>query len=474
MIIKTNKKKAIIIIAFLCIMILSCVIALVLKQDQNSKEDNEKKEPTITEKNEEQKEEHSEENEDFITPEEPPIDNSNEENNAQPDQEKTEENQNNNSNNTGNNNNNSNNSSNNTGNSNNNSSNTNNNNNSNNENTNTDNENTTQPEESTSPVEVTSTNINLNNYDSDIIIKKDGTYTLSGTLKYTVYVKGDSKITLNLNGATIKSKTDSAIANIDTNELIINLNKGTNNTLSDGIVESEHDGCIFSYGKITIEGTGNLTVYGNQVDGEGIATKNSKIAINNGNIKIYSVDDGINTGGIGGTISINGGNLFVEAGGDAIDSNQDIVINNGVITLIGGSSGMNSSIDADNGYEINGGTIVALGSEQLEKPTNATQNTLLFQLNEAIPSKTLVTLLDSEDNVITSFKVNDKFRTIIISSDKLVNGKYYLYTGGTNSGTISNGLYTGGTYTKGELVSIDDINEFIIENKITSYKESGK
>lgn len=464
MIIKTNKKKAIIIIAFLCIMILSCVIALVLKQGQNSKENSEKEEPTIIEKNDENKEEHNNENEEIILPEEPTIDNNNQENNKQ-EQETPVENENNTpQNNTGNNSSNSNNNT-----SNNNSSNSNNNNNSNNENPNTDNENTTKPEEPSSPIEVTSTNINLNNYNSDIIIKKDGTYTLSGTLKYTVYVKGDSKITLNLNGATIKSKTDSAIANIDTNELIINLNKGTNNTLSDGIVESEHDGCIFSYGKITIEGTGNLTVYGNQVDGEGIATKNSKITINDGNIKIYSADDGINTGGIGGTVSINGGNLFVQAGGDAIDSNQNIVINNGVIMLIGGSSGVNSSLDADDGYEINGGTIIALGTEQIVLPISAKQKTLLLGLNNSIESNTLVTLMDSEDNVITSFKANDSFKTIIISSDKLTNGKYYLYSGGINNGTLINGVYKDGTYTKGNQILIDNMNEFIINNNITSY-----
>ena len=462
MIIKTNKKKAIIIIAFLCIMILSCVIALVLKQGQNSKENSEKEEPTIIEKNDENKEEHNNENEEIILPEEPTIDNNNQENNKQ-EQETPVENENNTpQNNTGNNSSNSNNNT-----SNNNSSNSNNNNNSNNENPNTDNENTTKPEEPSSPIEVTSTNINLNNYNSDIIIKKDGTYTLSGTLKYTVYVKGDSKITLNLNGATIKSKTDSAIANIDTNELIINLNKGTNNTLSDGIVESEHDGCIFSYGKITIEGTGNLTVYGNQVDGEGIATKNSKITINDGNIKIYSADDGINTGGIGGTVSINGGNLFVQAGGDAIDSNQNIVINNGVIMLIGGSSGVNSSLDADDGYEINGGTIIALGTEQIVLPISAKQKTLLLGLNNSIESNTLVTLMDSEDNVITSFKANDSFKTIIISSDKLTNGKYYLYSGGINNGTLINGVYKDGTYTKGNQILIDNMNEFIINNNIS-------
>lgn len=339
-------------------------------------------------------------------------------------------------------------------------------------NSNTNNNSSDKTEIQKQVVEVTSSNINLNNYDSDIIIQKDGTYTLTGTLKYTVYVKGESKVTLNLNGVTIKSKTDAAIANIDTNELVINLKEGTTNTLSDGIVESSYDGCIFSYGAITINGTGSLTINGNQVDGEGIATKNSPITINNGNIKIYTVDDGLNTGGNGGTISINSGNLYVESGGDAIDSNKNIVINGGTTTLIGGTVGINSSLDADDGYEINGGLLLALGTEQYTLPNNTTQNTLLFGFKSFINSKTIITLLNSKGDVITSFKINSKFKNIIISSNNLVNDKYHLYSGGSNTGTLKNGIYEGGIYTKGDLVSINDITEFEIKDKITSYKES--
>lgn len=332
----------------------------------------------------------------------------------------------------------------------------------------------TGKEEDTTPkiVEVTTNNINLNNYSSDIIIVNAGEYTLTGTFKYSIYIDVPDKVVLNLNGVNIKSKTDAVIANKNENELVINVKSGTTNTLSDGIVESSYDGCIFSNGSIVVKGNGDLTIYGNQIDGEGIATKNSPITINDTNLKIYTVDDGLNTGGEGGTITINSGNVYIESGGDAIDSNKDIVINGGVINATGGSSTVNSALDADGGYVINGGTVIAIGTEQLALPEVSSQsNVLCFLWNKSMARNTLITLVNEKDEVIISFVASDKFNNLVISSDKLTNGKYYLYKDGVNTGTLNIGIYSGGSYTKGELLSIDDETEFVVDEKINFYIE---
>ena len=119
---------------------------------------------------------------------------------------------------------------------------------------------------------VNSTQINLSEYDSNLTISEAGTYTLSGSFKNSVVVNANGDVTLILNGVDIESTTTAAIANGTTNALTIKLADNTTNNLSDG-GSSEYDGCIFSYGKLTIEGNGTLNVNGKQEDGEGIATK---------------------------------------------------------------------------------------------------------------------------------------------------------------------------------------------------------
>ena len=61
--------------------------------------------------------------------------------------------------------------------------------------------------------------------------------------------------------------------------MVINLVEGTTNVLKDN-GSSELDGCIYSSGKLTIEGKGSLEVYGYQEEGEGIATTDVDITIN--------------------------------------------------------------------------------------------------------------------------------------------------------------------------------------------------
>ena len=310
---------------------------------------------------------------------------------------------------------------------------------------------------------VNDSKINLSNYSSNITITKSGEYTLTGSFKYSVIVKADGDVTLNLDNVTIESSNTSAIANGSDNKLTINLTKGTTNTLTDG-GSSEYDGCIFSYGELVIDGTGTLNVNGKQDEGEGIATKGQPITINNGNIYIESKDDGLNAGGDnGGTITINNGFIYIKASGDGIDSNKNLIINGGIIYTMGSSKGGDAGIDTDKGYVINGGLVIALGSDMLETPTtDSKQYSICFNLSDKISSGTLITLVNDKDEVITSFEAKEDFKTLIISSDALENGTYYLLTGGKNTGDSTKGIYTKSNYTSGT-----KYKEITISNKVT-------
>lgn len=66
------------------------------------------------------------------------------------------------------------------------------------------------------------------------------------------------------------------------------------------------------------------------------------------------------------------------------------------------------------GFEINGGNVIAL----------------CFSLNTKIFNGTKVSLKNELDEEIISFEAKEDFRTLIISNSKLTSGTYYLYENG--------------------------------------------
>lgn len=277
---------------------------------------------------------------------------------------------------------------------------------------------------------VEANNINLNEYSSNINIDKAGEYNITGEFKNSIIVDSTEKVTLNLNNVTIDSTITAAIANINSGELVINLLENTTNILKDS-GSSEYDGCIYSTGKLTIEGSGALKVYGNQEEGEGIATETNDITINGGDIYIESADDGLNAGGDGGIITINDGTVFIKASGDGIDSNKNLIVNGGTVYTMGSSQGGDAGIDTDGEFEINGGDVIALGSDMLQKPDDTSkQKYISFTLNSKISTGSNVSLKDNSGNEVVNFEAKEDFKTLIISNSKLSSDTYYLYVNG--------------------------------------------
>ena len=308
--------------------------------------------------------------------------------------------------------------------------------------------------------------IDLNKYTNDVTINEGGEYTITGEFKYSIVVSTNDKVVLNLNNVMIDSTDYSSIANLGTNELVINLIDGTTNVLtSDG--KSEYNGCIYSNGDLTINGYGSLEINSKLKSGEGISVQNNDITINGGNISIKSNDDGINAGGDnGGLITINGGNIYVKSSGDGIDSNDSMVINGGVVYSMGDAKGGDAALDTDNGFEINGGLVLGLGYDMLELPQKTSkQYSINYDLKDIVSKNTLITLLNENDEVIVSFIAKEKFKTLIISSDKITKGTYYLYLDGENTGELKNYIYQNGKYTKGTLLLTTKVNDIVTEVK---------
>ncbi len=194
------------------------------------------------------------------------------------------------------------------------------------------------------------------------------------------------------------------------------------------------------------------------------------INVEGGNVSVVASDDGFNasngTGGMGmggpggmgrpgswgsagsvGSIgsaatcelNISGGNIFVDASGDGLDSNGNMTISGGTTVVHGPTNGGNGILDSgDGGYQIlvTGGTLIGAGtSNMLETPsTNSTQCTVVATLNSSMNELAIV---NSDGETIIRFEPEKQYQAVIISSPLLVKGETYgLYTGSTSSGTL--------------------------------------
>jgi hypothetical protein len=215
---------------------------------------------------------------------------------------------------------------------------------------------------------------------------------------------------------------------------------------------------------------------------EGI--ESAVITINAGNIHIVSSDDGINiVGGNDGSgmmnpgmgrggrpmpggapnqdafnysgnyyLYINGGYIVVDANGDGMDVNGAVVMTDGIVIVNGPTAQMNGALDYDAGFKMTGGFLVAAGSSGMAQAPGAysSRYSVLIYLNATQPAGTLLHIQDSAGKDILTFAPTKAYQSIAFSSPELVKGATYdIYTGGRSSGTVTDSLYKGGTYTSG-------------------------
>ncbi len=219
---------------------------------------------------------------------------------------------------------------------------------------------------------------------------------------------------------------------------------------------------------------------------EGIESKSITIA--DGDINVNAVDDGINIGGGNDSsgkdfastenaednlLSIVGGYVYVNALGDGLDSNGSISMTGGTVLVSGPINNNNAPLDYDQSFEISGGLLIAAGSSGMALATSeqSTQNAIMMTYPETQSAGTLVHLEDSNGNTVVTFAPEKDYQSVVISSPQLTkDASYTLYSGGTSTGSESNGLYSDGDYQGGTSVvefTISDIVTWLDENGIT-------
>lgn len=192
-----------------------------------------------------------------------------------------------------------------------------------------------------------------------VTINSAGNYRIAGTLadgQVIVNTQDEGAVRLILSNIDISSSSSAPIYVLNAKKTIIILEEGTQNTVRDINASStvEPNAAVFSTSDLTIYGSGQLYVVGNNNDA--ISSKDGLI-IKSGTITVTSLDDGIRGKDY---LIIKDGKIIITAGGDGLKSDNFgdlsrgyISIENGVITI---TSGMDA-IEAQSDVTITGGQI---------------------------------------------------------------------------------------------------------------------
>lgn len=297
-------------------------------------------------------------------------------------------------------------------------------------------------------------------------------------------IKAGSEIIINSGNIKIDSCDDSIHSN---NSLTIN---GGNIEISSGDDGLHSDTTLdINNGEINI-----LKSY------EGIESET--ININNGNINLVSSDDGVNASGgtaenpaegmqagshmgMGGEspgtglLNLNGGRLFVNAGGDGLDANGSIYMTGGTVIVCGPTNNGNGALDYDNKFEISGGTLIAAGSSGMAQSASDTssQNFVSVSLSSQ-EAGTLVNIQNSSGENIITFAPLKKFESVVISSPELKTGETYtVNVGGSISSSCEDGLFSNeGTYSEGTKIksfTISKVNNNVVQDGVTVQSMGG-
>lgn len=188
-----------------------------------------------------------------------------------------------------------------------------------------------------------------------------------------------------------------------------------------------------------------------------------KVTVTGGNIDITASDDGINAAGssssssTGGRpdssdsnalITIGGGYIVVDASGDGIDSNGNIVISDGTLLVSGPADNGNGAFDYGGEATVSGGTVILCGSSGMAQgfSDKSDQASFMYTLNSSASAGSSVALTDENGNVLASFIPAKQYNNVVISTPSLKNGSSYkLVIGGTVSGADKNGYASSGS-----------------------------
>jgi len=200
------------------------------------------------------------------------------------------------------------------------------------------------------------------------------------------------------------------------------------------------------------------------------------ITVKSGNVSLISTDDGFNAtkgrateANDGSNLIINGGFIVVNSSkGDGLDSNGNVEMTGGTVGVHGPQSQPEVGFDVNGTFNISGGLLIGTGpnSGNMIEATSTTssQYAVKATISSNLAASTLFHIQDTGGSDLVTFKPLRAIYYVVFSSPALTNGStYYIYTGGTSTGTDTNGLYSGGIYSGGT-----QRKSFTISGKVTN------
>lgn len=166
----------------------------------------------------------------------------------------------------------------------------------------------------------------------------------------------------------------------------------------------------------------------------------------------FNASDGTSQGAMGTysedcLLEISDGTVYVNAGGDGLDSNGVMNITGGTVLVDGPENSGNGALDTNGAIYATGGLVIAAGSSGMaEYPTGS--NTLVITTDTMQTAGTLVTIC-GDDGSELSYAPAKTFNSVVIRSDLLQAGvSYSVYLGGTSNAASAYGLYEAGSYNQ--------------------------
>lgn len=190
-----------------------------------------------------------------------------------------------------------------------------------------------------------------------------------------------------------------------------------------------------------IQAETSLIVCGGQIDvresQEGLAGKT--VDILDGRIRAVTEDDGINSAASVNTerekmqdqegvyTRIAGGQVWLNAKADGIDSNGDLYVEGGELYISGPVSRGDGILDYNGSARITGGVVFAAGTSGMMQTfgEDSLQNYLVVYWEEGKQAGDVIRLTDQKGDVLGEYAPEKDFDTVILSVPGLENGSVY-------------------------------------------------